>query len=91
MDISFIFESHGGNVFTLNSKVPINFYALIDKLKITDEFKYLEPGGIIGGGKSISLIVENNNKIYKYSLGWGDCPSGSIEQKNWYSIFKGVS
>lgn len=83
LDISFIFRSHEENVFSINSTAPINFYALIEKIKQTNEFKYVEPEVLTGGGSSISFNSENTDKIYKYSLGWGDCPSGCTQWHCW--------
>jgi hypothetical protein len=55
---------------------------LKEKLGKTDEFRYVEPTIIIGGGSNISFIG-GNHKIYQYVLRWGDCPSGCIYQHYW--------
>lgn len=82
IEVFFNFESSGGYNFTLKTTVPINYFALKEKLEKTDEFIYVEPDGIIGGGSSISLI-DGNHKIYQYAIGWGDCPSGCIYYHYW--------
>jgi hypothetical protein len=68
---------------TIKSNDPINHAALIQKLENTEEFRYVEPDAVIGGGNKISMDFMNNYKIYKYSLGWGDCPSGCIYHHYW--------
>ena len=68
---------------TIKSEDPINHVALIQKFQNTGEFRYVEPDAIIGGGNKISMDFMNNFKIYKYSLGWGDCESGCIFHHYW--------
>jgi len=82
IEIFFNYESHGGYNFRLKTRVPINYFALKEKFKKTNEFIYVESNAIIGGGSTISLISEDYN-IYKYALGWGDCPSGCIYSHYW--------
>lgn len=83
LNIIFIDEMTGGYFFKFISKVPINYFALIDKFSKTGEFRYVEPEVLVGGGSYILLIDENKYKLYKFSLGWGDCPSGCIHYHHW--------
>ena len=83
LDINFAFESESTYWIEIKSKVPINFFALMEKFKTTSEFLFVEPFVLVGGGSSISLKVEGNFKYYKYYSGWGDCPSGCINHHYW--------
>ncbi len=82
IEVTFYYKSTKGYEFKLNTFSPINYFALKNKIEKINEFIFVEPDGIIGGGSSISLIDTNDN-IYKYSIGWGDCPSGCIYYHYW--------
>lgn len=69
--------------FIIKSEIPINYLALIKQLEETEEFKYVETNLIIGSGSTISLEVVGNYNVYKYSLRWGDCPSGCLYNHYW--------
>ncbi len=81
-EILFIFESQGGYTFRLKTNVPINYFALKDKLEKTAEFRYIEPEIMVGESNHISF-TDGNQKIYQYTIGWGDCPSGCIYHYHW--------
>jgi len=83
LEVVFNPEVLGGHMFILRSKVPVNYFALIDKLEKSGEFRYVEPDGIIGANSNISLRIEHSQRIYRYWLGWGDCPSGCINGHQW--------
>ena len=81
-EVIFNTEFFGYYHFTLKTKAPLNYLALQRKLEKTGEFHYVEPDVIIGGGSYIAFVGDGN-KIYQYTLGWGDCPSGCIYYHYW--------
>ena len=89
LDVRFVFESQGKYWYEIKSKAPLNYLSLIKKLKETEEFVYVEPTVLIGGGSNISFKIENNYRHYKYYYGWGDCPSGCINYHYWTVELKG--
>ena len=88
LDINFMFESDSVYWFEIKSKIPINYFALMNKLKETHEFKTVEPTVLIGGGSNISLDNKDNYRNYRYYFGWGDCPSGCINHHYWILSLK---
>jgi hypothetical protein len=83
LNVHFVFESQGKYLYEIKSIAPLNYLSLIKKLKETEEFIYVEPTVLVGGGSNISLKIENNYRHYKYYFGWGDCPSGCINYHYW--------
>lgn len=77
------FESDSIYWYEIKSVVPINYFALIHKFKMTSEFIYVDPSILIGSGSGISIRVENEYKYYHYYYGWGDCPSGCLNYHYW--------
>ena len=78
------------DVFKIISKKALNYYALIEILKKTHKFTYVEQSGGIGSRNIISLLkVENEYRYYKYSLLWGDCPAGCMNGHYWVIKIKG--
>ena len=76
LEISSIRNLHNRVNVTISSPIPVNYLALIEKLKSTAEFRYVEPNGTIGGGSIITCEYDDISQLYKYVLRWGDCPSG---------------
>lgn len=89
LEITLSFLSDNIYWYKIKSQTPINYLSLLDKFRKTAEFKYVEPTVLIGGGNNISLKTEGNYRYYKYSYGWGDCPSGCINYHYWVVKLKG--
>jgi hypothetical protein len=61
-------------------KKPYNMPALIKVLKEKGLATGCEANGEIGGSTSITVGADNTYTFYK---GWGDCPSGCINEHYW--------
>ena len=83
LEVKLLYELNGKYQYEIQSKIPINYLALIQKFKETEKFVYVEPTILTGGGSNISLRTENNHRYYTYYYGWGDCPSGCINYHYW--------
>lgn len=89
LEPSFLFDSKNIYWYEIQSRRPINYFSLMEKFKNTSEFINVEPTVLIGGGSQISLTMDENYKYYKYTFGWGDCPSGCINYHYWEIKLKG--
>lgn len=83
LDINYMEQADSTYWFEIKSQIPINYFALIEEFKKTNEFITVEPVGLIGGGSNISLENQYNSRNYRYNYGWGDCPSGCINYHYW--------
>ena len=83
LDVELLFASDYKFFYKINSEKPMNYLALMEKLKNTDQFLNIEPAILIGGGANITLMIEDNTKNYTYYYGWGDCTSGCLHAHYW--------
>ena len=79
-------QLHAYNVYShfesarLRSEVPLNTLALSDRFEGIAGVKYADPGGFVGDGNDIEAILGGNFVELRYSVGFGDCPSGCISR-----------
>ena len=82
-------QLHAYNVYShfesarLRSEVPLNTLALSDRFEGIAGVKYADPGGFVGDGNDIEAILGGNFVELRYSVGFGDCPSGCISRHYW--------
>lgn len=64
-----------------------NPVALAKELTSKNLVQSAEPDNIIGGSNSIHYNTKTG--IYKFSVGWGDCPAGCINNHSWeFYVFR---
>lgn len=74
----------------LRSETPLNTLALSDQFDRIDGVKYADPGGAFGDGDDIEATLGDNYIELRYSVGFGDCPSGCISRHYWtFRVFEG--
>jgi hypothetical protein len=76
-------EYFAGSVVNLTAINPLNMDALGHLFSKIDGVNYAEPNGGIGGSNDIDAQLNDEYINYKFSLGWGDCPSGCIYHHFW--------
>jgi hypothetical protein len=82
--VSKVLSVNDSTVFKLTFEHPLNIRHIAARIKDTsDRIKYAEVNGLVGDGNNIAFRLENGQKKYDFSRGWGDCPSGCINRRHW--------
>jgi hypothetical protein len=70
--------------FVLHFEDPLNPKALESRFTdSTEDIEDCDPNGIVGDGNRIERELRNGTRIYRFSLGWGDCPSGCTYRRTY--------
>lgn len=76
-----------GPMVTLRSKVYLNTTHLSKELTACDGIRFAEPEAPMGDGNNIESAPGGKNAFgFKFSEGWGDCPSGCINRR-YYTFY----
>ena len=79
-----LFESAGNAWYTVQFGGPLNMTKLAEKFQgISPNVAFVQVNGYGGDGNRIVLAQSGANKVYTFSQGWGDCPSGCIHRHSW--------
>ncbi len=72
------------HVVLFKSDTNFNIPVIADYFKTVAGVQYAEPQSVIGDGNNIIAdAVYSDRIVLTYSVGWGDCPSGCTERRNW--------
>ena len=74
------FSTFGSNYATLTTAQNINVRPLCDSIATFSGVLYAEPSPYVGDGNKLTYIESGNDRIYHFTLGLGDCPSGCTEE-----------
>jgi hypothetical protein len=70
--------------FVLHFAQSLRTDKLIEDVKsLSGDILNVDPNGYGGDGDEITLTERNGARIYAFSHGWGDCPSGCIQRHLW--------
>jgi hypothetical protein len=67
----------------LESGTPLNIKALSRQFVGLDGILHAEPNGLGGDGADITGEHDADGVTLRFSVGWGDCPSGCIHRHTW--------
>jgi hypothetical protein len=75
---------HGDHDFVLQFEVPANWYILRERLmrvpSVVDAGPWL---WFIGGGNHLVIERAEERWRFRFSVAWGDCPSGCVNRHDW--------
>jgi hypothetical protein len=69
-------------IFALHFQDPLNPRELVRRFDAVSTFISGHPNGIVGDGNQITRESSGAARIYTFSRGWGDCPSGCIYRRD---------
>ena len=74
----------GDRDFKIHFRVPANWYVLRQRLMQVPAVQHAGPSLMfIGGGNHLVLERVDDHWRFRFSVAWGDCPSGCVNRHDW--------
>jgi hypothetical protein len=84
-----VYEYSETEAARLRSEPPLNAPALADRFEPVEGVQYASPGSALGDGNDIEGTLGDGFVKLRYSVGFGDCPSGCIGRHYWtFRVFE---
>jgi hypothetical protein len=75
---------YGDRAFLLQFRVPVNWWILDERLTRSPYVDRVSPRLLqLGGGHYVALERGDGQWLFRFSIGWTDCPSGCADRYEW--------